>query len=318
MLPASLCMAQQTYRYRHAVDDPLGRQKSQVLEIRDNYVVRGTLVDEDLMINLLQSGIKRLSGLSDPNQAWRRYLHEGDTIAIVFNRRATRGLSTNTAFADALLQCLYRAGFKPEQFLIYGLDELGPNAGEVQRCAYGWQTEKTDFGSNADYLAQWLEDVTAIINVPTFMEDNILGLRGTLANVTLPLVKSPSQMAHVRAGGDPFVADIYDLPQIQGKIRLTIANALHVLYAGGPVIDRRYVFERRSALFCDDPVALDRVGLGIINIYRQSEQMPPHAEAKISAGYLLTAEAMGLGYYDLNRIDYHIFGPDKLGDTSQP
>ena len=145
-----------------------------------------------------------------------------------------------------------------------------------------------------------------------FMDDNVTGLRGALANVTWPVMKSPARPQHFLAAGDPFIPEVYALDQIQGKIRLTIANGLHVLYHGGPIVNNRFITERGAVLFCDDPVALDRIGLEMICSYRRSLILPQGVDPQIEAGYLVTAEAMGLGYQNLNSIDYRWLRPDKI------
>jgi len=297
---------------RRAIDDPLGKQKSRVIEVRDPYAVRGTDVYLELMTRMLNTGICELSGYTDPNVAWRTYLHQDDVIALKFNRIASREFGTNKAMAGVLLDILYGIGFSPDQFLIVGLDQLPEQAAGTRKFTYGWQREQADFGSGSDHLATWVSEVTAIVNIPTFMDDNVTGLRGAMANVTWPLMKSPARPQHFLACGDPFIPEVYALAEIQGKIRLTIANGLHVLYYGGPIVDKRFAAERQAVVFCDDPVAMDRIGLEMIRNFRRTLIMPEGVDPKINAGYLLTAEAMGIGYQDFNLIDYRWIRPDKL------
>jgi len=121
-------------------------------------------------------------------------------------------------------------------------------------------------------------------------------------NMTLPLLKSPALL--YLNGGDPFVPEIYDLPTIKGKIRLHLANMLQVLYYGGPVIQPLYVYEYGSVLLGTDPVALDWVASKLLTKFRSEQNIPLHAEAGLDSPYLDTAFAMGLGYQDLNFIEY--------------
>ena len=250
------------------------------------------------------TGIKKLSGLDDPAQAWRQFIHDDDVVALKFTRVGGRELGTNRVFAGALLQCLYQAGFKPENFMIVGLDDLPEEAAGTRPWRYGWQQEKVDFGSDSDYLAQWLDEVTAIINIPSIMDDNIIGLRGALANLSWPVIKSPARFYKYRTGGDPFIAEIYNLPQIRGKVRLHIANAMRILYYGGPVVRQNYVHEYGAVLFSVDPVSLDLVALKLLCRARRERSLPEGVTELLTAGYLQTAQDLGLGYNDLNYIDY--------------
>ncbi len=200
--------------------------------------------------------------------------------------------------------------------MLVGLEKLPEEAKGTIPWQYGWQKEKVDFGSDKDYLAAWLDQVTAIINVPTLMDDNILGLRCAMANLSFPLVKSPGRLyQHMRMDlkncGDPFVPEIYNLPQIKGKVRLHIANGLRILYYGGPVVRQTYVREASTLIFSTAPVALDRRGLELLRSSRREMVMPSGVSATLNAPYLLTAQAMGLGYQDLNFIEYLRVPSDK-------
>jgi len=297
------------YQYRHAIDDPLGRQKSQVYDVHGEYAVRGRKVHLASLRRMFDTGIKKLAGLHDVPAAWRCFIHDNDVVALKFSRPGNK-LGTNQAVAAALLQCLYEAGFKPENFMLVGLDELPDEAVGTRPWRYGWQTQKVDFASSSDYLAQWLQEVTAIINVPSIMDDNITGLRCCLTNLSWPLLKSPARL-YINHG-DPFIPEIYELPQIRGKVRLHIANALRILYHGGPQVRETYIDEHGTLIFSVDPVALDRVALELIRRARRNLHLPAGANENISASYLETAYAMGLGYNDLNDfIDYHFLKHEK-------
>jgi hypothetical protein len=285
-----------------AVHDPLGLQKSQVWEIHDDYAVRGLKVNVESVRKICEDGIKKLTGFDDPCRAWRCFISDQDVVALKFTRVGRKELATNQALAAALLRSLYRAGFHPDQFMLIGLEQPPEEAQCTRPWRYGWQENIIDFGPDGDYLARWLNEVTAIINVPSLMDDNIIGLRGTLANLTWPLIKRPGRLYMNK--GDPFIPEIYALPQIRSKVRLHIVNALRILYYGGPEVQQRYVDDNGSLIFSLDPVALDRIALELIRRSRREKTMPNQPIPALSAPYLDTAQALGLGYQDLNFIDY--------------
>ena len=293
----------QPYLYRHAIDDPHGLQKSHVYDISDPYVIRGLEVHKPTLIRILNTAVTRLTGLDDPAKAWRKFIYDDDIIALKFNRVGGKKLGTNKYLAEALIENLIDLGYKPERILIVSLNDLPPIAEKTIPWKYGWQKESIDFASSSDHLAAWLDEVTAIINIPSVMDDNIFSLRATLANLSWPLIKSPAKLYLSR--GDPFIPEIYELPQIRGKVRLHIANALRILYQGGPRVNPVYIYEYSSLLFSTDPVALDRVLLERLKQLRHIQPMPNNVPENLTAEYLITAQAMSLGYYDLNNIKYH-------------
>lgn len=290
------------FQYANAIDDPLGQQRSLVLDVYGDFAIRGRKVHPASLQAMLTTGIKLLSGEKDPNRAWRTYITEKDMVALVFSPVGQREIATPPDVAGALLHCLYEVGFKPDNFMLVGLERHPPEAQGTRPCKYGWQDNPAEFGAGSDKLAAWLPEVTAIINVPSLLDDNIIGVRGALANLTWPLVKGPAQF--YRNGGDPFLVEIYNLPQVRGKVRLHIANALRILYYGGPTVRESYICEHAALIFATDPVALDRVALEIIRRSRRNLTMPPGVNEILAAPWLDTAYALGLGYNDLNFIDY--------------
>ena len=297
------------YRYRNAIDDPLGRQKSAVWDVHGEFAVRGRKVHLASVRQMFNTGVKRMTGAADVGEAWRCFISDDDVVALVFTKVCGRDLGANRAVAQALLESLYSAGFQASNFMLVGLEELPDNAGGTRRWYYGWQDEPVDFGSGRDCLPLWLDEVTAIINVPAVMDDNIISLRGALANLAWPMIKSPARFYLNR--GDPFIPEIYSLPEIRGKVRLHIANALQILYQGGPIITP-YIYEHGALMFSVDPVALDQAALELIRRARRTLAMPADVEDSIAVEYLHTAHAMGLGYNDLNFIDYQLIEHEKF------
>lgn len=287
---------------------PLGvfpeSKQSVVWDIYGEFAVRGTKIHRLSVHSMLHAGLRQLTGLEDPNEAWHQFIHQDDVVALVFTRRGSKSLATNTDVAAVLLQCLYDCGFSPRQFMLVGLEELPAEARDTRPCPYGWQKDTVDFLTDSDHLAVWLDQVTAIVNVPAIMDDNIIGLRGALANLTLPVLKKPACL-YVNQG-DPFIPDIYALSQIRNKVRLHIAIGLRILYYGGPEVDQNYVYEHSSLLFSTDPVALDQVALQLIDRARHSMLLPEGVNMDLKCPYLETAQAIGLGYNDLNHIEYHL------------
>ncbi|MBN1437339.1 MAG: DUF362 domain-containing protein [Sedimentisphaerales bacterium] len=298
-----------TGRVHRAINDPLGMEKSRVFEIHGVYAVRGTRVHNASLRQMITTGVNQLAQTEDAAAAWRCFISDDDIVALNFTRVGDRELGVNTGLAEALLDCLYEAGFRRENIMVVGLDVLPDNAAGTRPWRYGWQAEPTIFNSDEDFLATWLDEVTAIINVPSILDDNIIGMRGGLANLCWPVLKRPARL-YVNHG-DPFMAEVFALPEIQSKLRLTITNALRILYQGGPVVQQRYVYERGTLIFSADPVAADSVALEILLQARESMVMPDEVDGEIQAGYLNTAEAMGLGYANMNQIQYRYIRQER-------
>ena len=180
-------------KFLKAINDPLGQARSYVYDVHGPYVVRGSKVHLPSLRKILNTGIKRISGIDDSQEAWKSYLHENDIIAIKFCPVGGRQLATNTEVCATLLNILYNIGFKPEQFMIVGLEILPEEATGTIPWEYGWNEEKVYFGSSQDHLAQWIDQVTAIIHIPSVMDDNITGIRGAITDMAWSSVKEPGK-----------------------------------------------------------------------------------------------------------------------------
>lgn len=291
--------------------DPLEQEKTVVWNVYGEFAIRGLNIHRASIRAMLQTGIKKVTGMKDPNQAWHSIIQPDEIVALKFTGIGSRRLGTNTTLAQILLQELYKVGFGPKNFMIVGIDPeyLPEEAAGTIPCQYGWQKEPVDFLGDSDHLANWIDQVTAIINIPTFLDDNIIGLRGALANLSLDTIKRPARLYVNQC--DPFIAEIYQLPQIRSKVRLHIANSLRILYHGGPDIRQIYTCDHSSLIFSKDPVALDVVGLHLIRRARRTLLMPDNIPEHIDASYLETAAALGLGFTDLNLIDYRYLKHEK-------
>jgi hypothetical protein len=91
------------------------------------------------------------------------------------------------------------------------------------------------------------------------------------------------------------VADLFDAPPIRTKHRLTILDALIVQYHKGPSFHARWAERRETLVFGLDPVAVDAVGLDIVEGRRKAKGLPTLAEDGRPVRYLATAEKLGLG-----------------------
>lgn len=296
-------------KYRRAIDDPLGQQRSFVYDVHGQYVVRGAKIHMPSLRKIINTGVKKVTCMENSEQAWKSLLHEDDIIAIKFCEIGGRQLATNTELCSVLLQILYKVGYKPEQFMIVGLEDLPDEAIGTIPWQYGWEEKSVNFGSSEEHLAKWINQVTAIIHIPSVMDDNITGIRGAIADMAWSAVKEPGK--YFISNGDPFVAEIYHLPQIQGKVRITIANNLRSLYYGGPNIKQQFVSENGSMLFSIDPVAIDRVAIELLSKQRQQNDLPEDVDFFINAPHLITAESVDIGYQDLNMIEYRYLQHDK-------
>ncbi|MCH8966190.1 MAG: DUF362 domain-containing protein [Planctomycetes bacterium] len=272
---------------------PAGRARSRVVRARSRYAVKGPTVHPAMFEELLEETLTTLTETKNLGDAWRALLRPDDVVGLKFNRSAQAVLATTRSVAPILIDTIVRAGFKPQQIVCIEapLDLKTPHKTAAPRM--GYEREETAFGSGSDQLASVLKQVTAIVDVPYLKTHNIAGLTGALKNLSHGLVKHPAR--YHDHGCSPFIADIVALPEIRDKLRLCLVDALRVVYDKGPDATATTISDEGLLLASLDPVAVDAVGLSILNEIRDRAGLGPVAESASRLPYLADAHRKGLG-----------------------
>jgi hypothetical protein len=166
------------------------------------------------------------------------------------------------------------------------------------------------------YAARFItQQVTKLINVPVLKSHNAAGVTLALKNLSHGLVNNVN-----RSHDGPqlriaeFTPAVVAMPVIRRKTVLQILDATKGLYHGGPgIMHDDYVWEHKTVYFATDPVAIDRVGMTMIDAQRKKNKLAPVKAAKTDdvwkspyrqPEHIDNAGAAGLGESDLAKIDW--------------
>lgn len=257
--------------------------------------------EENLLREMVEEAIRILTGAESSSEGWNKLLRPDDVIAIKFNRVGATELGVTEQMARQLVRSLSRAGFSPERIMLIEAPGSLETQLKTRPFVFGWSGPEVSFGSGQDTLAAWLEEVTAIINVPFLKTHNIAGMTGCLKNLSHAVVRSPRRF-HAN-GCAPYVGDIVSLPQIRQKVRLHLMNAMRAVFAGGPEVRPEYRWIYAGIVAGKDPVAIDSVGLDILNEQRVRAKLPPIAPDASGIPHIHAAAHTGLGTNDQDYID---------------
>ena len=103
---------------------------------------------------------------------------------------------------------------------------------------------------------------------------------------------------------DPYIADVNKHPFINNKLRLIVCDAITLLYQGGPAFKPQYSLNYCGLLVGSDPVAVDTIGINLIEGVRREKGLVPLKEAGREPIHVATAAKQGLGTDDLSAIDF--------------
>lgn len=273
---------------------------------------------------LLSIGLLQLSGESEVTDALRKYLPSGP-IGIKTNCLARKLNSTPVALADAATQLLVDAGFAENDVVVWERTnrELSGagftlNASHIgRRCLgtdtndVGYSREFFSFGEVNSLVTSILVDMVAYnINLPILKDHSVAGMSGGMKNM-YGAINNPNK--YHADNCDPFCAHVFNLRPIKDKTRLTVIDAMKVQYHGGPGYISDYMAPYGGLILAADPVAADAVGLRILEQLRQMNGQLSLEKAGRPVRYLQTAEKIGLGTADLNRIDLQVVEVDNRG-----
>jgi uncharacterized protein (DUF362 family) len=289
--------------------------KSRVAIARDP-VLRpaGGVVDSARLLNVLDRAVQAAYGSDSPLEAWKAIARPGEVVGLKVNCLAGRGgASTNPALVEAVCERLQQAGIPQRDIVIWDrlnadLESAGfriATRGDRIRClgndAAGYGRELVVYGSVGSLVSNTLtQTCDAVINLPVLKDHGIVGVTMALKNL-FGAIHNPNKY-HMQAG-DPYVADVFMLPPIRRKVRLTICEALTAQYEGGPSFMPQWTWPFNGLLVARDPVALDSTGWRIIEGQRAAHGMKPLKDLQREPRYIATAARYGLGTNDPARIE---------------
>jgi len=139
--------------------------------------------------------------------------------------------------------------------------------------------------------------IDKFVSIPVLKHHVAAGVTLSLKNLSHGLVNNVAR-SHVAGQADrfdTFIPAVVSLPVIRSKAVLHILDGLVGCYDGGPNASNPTfaTWEHGALFFATDPVALDRVGLEVVDDARvRRGRRPGHAP------YIQTAAARGLGVHD--------------------
>jgi uncharacterized protein (DUF362 family) len=291
--------------------------KSRVVVARDSSLrASGSTPDSKHVLNLLDRAVQAFFDRDSPVEAWKKVVRPGEVVGLKVNCLAGRGTaSTSVRVVEAVCERLQQAGVSPKQIVIWDrlssdLESAGFRAGAFGgriRCVgndeAGYEDELSIFGSAGSLMSRTMSRTCdAVISLPVLKDHGIAGVTMALKNF-FGAIHNPNKY-HGNVG-NPYVADVYMLPPIRQKVRLTICDALTAQYDGGPSYMPQWSWPFNGLIVARDPVALDYTGWQIIEQKRAEKGLPSLRALKREPVWIATAADAQhrLGTNDPKRID---------------
>jgi hypothetical protein len=249
------------------------QKKSRVILIRHQSIVdKDGNVDQKIFEQMLDEAMVKLFDAKTPEAAWKQIIKPTDIVGIKSN--TWKYLPTPAEVENTLKSRLRAAGVQEANISI---DDQGVLQNPVFLKA------------------------TALINSRPMRAHHWAGVSGCLKNYIM-FTPEPSDL-HPDSCVD--LGSLYKLPIVKGKTRLNVLLMLTPQFncLGPHHFDKEFVWQYKGLLVGTDPVALDSVGLKIIEAKRRQyfkEDLPIRPSPKHIAA---ADEKHGVGVADMKKIE---------------
>ncbi|MBI4775360.1 MAG: DUF362 domain-containing protein [Deltaproteobacteria bacterium] len=238
-----------------------------------------------------------------------------ERVALKLNCLAGSGLSPKPPLVWALCRKLVSLGVKPGNIVLWDRSNR-----ELQRAGYDIQTESKDFrvfGTDAldpgyesepfvhrsvgsCYSRILTRFATIVIGIGVLKDHDLSGVSAGMKNF-FGAIHNPNKYHDNRC--DPYIADLCSQPLLKDKWRLSLVDATHAQFHGGPALNPAYRWAESSLLAGLDPVAVDAVGWRRIEEKRKEAGMKSLEDENRAPVWLNTADTLGLGNAREDRIE---------------
>jgi uncharacterized protein (DUF362 family) len=264
-------------------------------------------IEAESVRRMIDRGFGLLTGRSNSRDGCLSVFDPDDRIGIKINTIGGRAVSTRPETSLTLASWLSENGLKERNLIIWDRTnrELREAGYRISTSWSGLRIFGTD-GEGAGYGTELVSHrevgslfsliqtdfITASISLAILKDHGLAGVTAGMKNY-FGAVHNPNKYHDSHC--DPFVADVFDTPQVKGKHRLTIIDALLIQFHRGPSYHPRWADKYGALIFSRDPVAADRVGWDLLENLRAAKGLPSLEEDGRRPLYLATAEKMGLG-----------------------
>ncbi len=245
---------------------PRPKRQAKVLIVRDEKATNDRhLADAGVLRAMLATTLVGVTGQKTLSDAWRALVTPKDVVGLV----ATDHLNpTHPELIEVVRATLVEAGIPDKQIVL----------------AQGGPTKPAA--------------ATALIALPALKAHWLTGI-GTVMKNYIMFSGSPSSYhdaASARLG------EIWLRPEVKGKTKLVLVDALRPLCDKGPQPDPRYMWDYRGLIAGIDPVATEAVCLKIITNKRQALRHEPWPLSPPPLCVAAADEVFGLGTSRLDEI----------------
>lgn len=274
-----------------------GQFPAQVICVHsDRSVSPSATVDPAAVKEMMDAGMKSLTGAATSKQAWAQFIQPGDVVGVKLNCSGAPMVRTSPEIAAEIVRNLMEAGVSAKNIYLYDrfADQMASSGYEkvvapgvnivgiekVRDSPQGYDpktyVDVNFFGeenTRSSLLRLVTQTFTKIVNVPVMKEHGAAGVTGCLKNIAYG---NFSNVARSHQGAlthtYSFIGTLAGVEPLRSKCVLNIMDGLNGVWHGGPFSSvPEYRFSPKQIFFGTDPVAMDRLLIDVIEAKRKQE-----------------------------------------------
>jgi len=276
-----------------------GPYPGRVVEISDERCIVANRVSQSIVRQMIEQGMRELTGEKDPRLAWSKFIDPQDTVGIKINSSGAPACCSSPEMVREIVAAVRSVGVPVRNIYVYDRYAYEVDLGSYQVLAplgvrvTGVQEHKLDVSGydpnvfcEANFFGEWetrsymasivSSGVTKIINVPTMKDHSAAGVTGCLKNLGYGTFNNVDR-SHRRPFSftDPLIGIMCSVEPLRSKAVLHIMDGTRMVWHGGPLTQNPdFIFPAGSIMVGTDPVAMDTIELEKIEAKRSREGAP--------------------------------------------
>jgi len=270
-----------------------------VVEVADARAIAGNRVSQPIVHNMLERGLKELTGEKSAEAAYAKFIDPKDVVGIKINPSGAPACCSSPELVREIIGGLRSMGVPAKNIVVYdrfgyemdlgsyqtllqpGIRMVGVQDGTLDASGYD-----ANVYCQVDFFGEWetrsymasivANEVDKIINVPTLKDHSASGVTGCLKNVgygTFNNVARSHQAPY--SFTDPLIGVMCTVEPLRSKVVLNIMDGMRMVWHGGPLTQNQdFIYPSGVLLVSTDPVAMDTIELEAIEKKRREVGAP--------------------------------------------
>jgi len=292
----------ETHGLPQAKPSPLGMPglfPGRVVEVSSPDAIVHNRVSQPLINEMLERGMKELTGESSAAAAWTRFIEPGDIVGIKINPSGAPACCSSPEIVREIVSGVLSVGVPAHNIIVYDRYAYEIDIGSYQALvpanvkvlgiqdAYsGMSGYDMNTYCQANFFGEWetrsymasivAHGLTKIINVPTRKDHSAAGVTGCLKNLAYGSFNNVARSHRAPYSfTDPLIAVMCSVEPLRSKAVLHIMDGMRQVWHGGPLTQvQDFIHPAGTLCIGTDPVAIDTLELEAIEKKRQEKGAP--------------------------------------------